>query len=377
MTHCTMLTREISQKRFQIDALDGLRGFAALLVIFSHTSNVGMHIVPFLDFRGTGKCGVYLFFLLSSFLLSIPLLHKHDRLFTAPVLGNYWLRRVLRIYPLYTLYLLSALVSTCMIGRFLGIPNTGVPYVIWPREFLHNFLLLETKGVTWSIAVEFKFYIILPVLVLFLHQFRKYGMGALSLAVALMVLLSLWIWPQSGVQHNDVRLGYYLPIFLAGTYLAILHLDIINNPDGTLVKRISKAIVILAPIAAAALVLVAPAILDTLTGSRDLSAHFQKNFLFHAVCWSLVLMGAIHQQGWLHRFFNHRFLRSCGALSFSIYLFHMPLISMLKRTGWDGTLCGWIVLLVTLVTSYASFRLIEGPMSRLKWPMRKSREKSA
>jgi peptidoglycan/LPS O-acetylase OafA/YrhL len=88
-------------------------------------------------------------------------------------------------------------------------------------------------------------------------------------------------------------------------------------------------------------------------------------------------MGAVHHQGWIHKFFNLRFLRSCGALSFSIYLFHMPLISMLKRTDWDRTLCGWIVLLVTLVTSYASFRLVEGPMSRLKWPLVKSRKTPA
>lgn len=367
-----MLTREISNKPFQIDALDGLRGFAALLVVFSHTSNEGMHIIPFLDFRGTGKCGVYLFFLLSSFLLSIPLLHKHDKLFTAPVLGNYWLRRFLRIYPLYTAYLLAALVSTWMIAKYLGIPNTGVPYVIRPDEFWRNFLLLETKGVTWSIAVEFKFYFILPFLVLIFHKARSVGIAVATLAWLITVAICMWIWPQSEVGKNDVRLGYYMPIFLAGTYLAIVHLEMVSNPDGKFATRIRKACAILAPLSAVALIIVAPTIMDTLTGSRQISSYYQKNFAFHAVCWSLIVMGAIHHVGWIQRFFNLRFLRSCGALSFSLYLFHMPLISMLKRTDWNSTLCGWIVLIVTLITSFISFRILEQPMSRIKWPARKN-----
>lgn len=88
--HLAMLSRNITEKRYQIDALDGLRGFAALLVVMSHTSNEGMHLIPFLDFRGTGKSGVFLFFLLSSFLLSIPLLAKGSKSFSIPVMTNYW-----------------------------------------------------------------------------------------------------------------------------------------------------------------------------------------------------------------------------------------------------------------------------------------------
>ncbi|MCY1298635.1 hypothetical protein D9M70_481290 [compost metagenome] len=57
-----MIGREISDKSFQIDALDGLRGLAALIVVLSHTSNLSMFFFPLLDFRGIGKSGVYLFF---------------------------------------------------------------------------------------------------------------------------------------------------------------------------------------------------------------------------------------------------------------------------------------------------------------------------
>jgi peptidoglycan/LPS O-acetylase OafA/YrhL len=51
------MNRNISDKTLQLDALDGLRGFAALMVIFSHTSNSSMFFIPYLNTRGIGKSG--------------------------------------------------------------------------------------------------------------------------------------------------------------------------------------------------------------------------------------------------------------------------------------------------------------------------------
>jgi peptidoglycan/LPS O-acetylase OafA/YrhL len=51
--------------KIHFSALNGLRGFAVLIVFFSHISNDNMHIFPNLDFSGIGKSGVYLFFILS------------------------------------------------------------------------------------------------------------------------------------------------------------------------------------------------------------------------------------------------------------------------------------------------------------------------
>lgn len=59
------MDREIANKGSKLAALDGLRGFAALVVVLSHSSNAGMFLLPNLDARGLGKSGVFLFFLLS------------------------------------------------------------------------------------------------------------------------------------------------------------------------------------------------------------------------------------------------------------------------------------------------------------------------
>ena len=368
-----MLHREVSNKPFQIDALDGLRGFAALLVVLSHTSNEGMHLFPFLNFSGTGKSGVYLFFLLSSFLLSNPLLAKHAKLFTAPVMGNYWMRRFLRIYPLYTAYLLAAMFSTLALTWFFNMPNVGAPYSLYPREFLRNFLLLDTKGVTWSIAVEFKFYFILPFLVMLFHWLRRIGPVITSIAFCLLVMGCSLLWPTSEWVNNDIRLRYYLPIFLCGVYLAVLHDHILTEQPGSdLIRKIFK---FLTPAAVLTLLFMTPAVHDVVTGSHTKYSKFHREFVIHAACWSLILLTATHGGGWVSRFFNLRFLRVCGALSFSLYLFHLPLISILRRTDLNPTLCGWIVLLVSLGTSYVSFRFLERPMSKLKWPSKSQARK--
>ncbi|WP_397535366.1 acyltransferase family protein [Roseateles sp.] len=54
----------------QAAALEGLRGMAALMVIASHASGLGLDLIPGLSLTGIGKQGVYLFFALSAFLLT-------------------------------------------------------------------------------------------------------------------------------------------------------------------------------------------------------------------------------------------------------------------------------------------------------------------
>ena len=66
--------REVSNQKLYVHALDGLRGLAVLMVFLSHTSLSGHRALPFVNFAGTGKMGVFLFFILSSFLLTYPFL---------------------------------------------------------------------------------------------------------------------------------------------------------------------------------------------------------------------------------------------------------------------------------------------------------------
>src|SRR5690348_11870329 len=90
-----------------LDALDGLRGIAVLIVIASHLSNAGMGLLP-VSMGGTGKSGVYLFYVLSAFLLVRLMLLRgaRDGYGNRRMWADYALRRVLRIWPLFLVVLL-------------------------------------------------------------------------------------------------------------------------------------------------------------------------------------------------------------------------------------------------------------------------------
>lgn len=357
-----MIHRELSDKKLQMDALDGLRGFAALIVVFSHTSNSSMFFVPFLDLRGIGKSGVFLFFLLSSFLLTLPLLRKGKDIFTYPVMSNYWQRRFFRIYPLYTLYLLLGVISTWFIATILGISNIGVPFELDWNGFINHIALLEGKGVTWSIAVEFKFYFILPVLALAIIFIRSYGYGVTTFFFLVLMLSSQAISPQSESLTNDASLLPYMPIFIMGMFLAFIQDYINQNSLNEVTKVILKYLGYFGVIG----IIVMTPLFFSLFGDRVPNNYFHKQFILYALFWSFIILSSINVSGIVQNIFTMPILRFYGALSFSLYLFHPILISAISRVGLNGYLCAWVVLLTSTATAYISFRVLEGPVSKYK-----------
>lgn len=77
-------------------ALDGLRGLAVGIVLLSHAANVGLPVLPGFTLSGIGKSGVYLFFVLSAFLLTrLLLLRPWSDWRRIDTWADYALRRVL------------------------------------------------------------------------------------------------------------------------------------------------------------------------------------------------------------------------------------------------------------------------------------------
>lgn len=357
-----MIHKEISDKKYQVDSLDGLRGFAALIVVFSHTSNLGMFFIPFLDLRGIGKSGVFLFFLLSSFLLTLPLLRKGKDVFSIPVMSHYWQRRFFRIYPLYTLYLLLGVVSTFVITVTLGKSGVGIPFGLDWAEFINHLALLEGKGVTWSIAVEFKFYFTLPFFVLALVVIRSYGALVVLGSFVLLMVLSQYVSPQSESLVNDARLLPYMPIFIIGMFLAVLQDYINNNKPNKVVTFVCRYG---GYVGVVGITLMTPLVFS-LFGDKVPNNYFHKEFILYSVFWSLIILSSVNCQGLLQKLFSLPILRFYGALSFSLYLFHPIFIGVMNNIELNGYVSAWLVLLSATVSAYVSFKLIEGPVSKYK-----------
>ena len=362
------MRRNISEKKLQLDALDGLRGFAALIVILSHTSNASMFFFPYLNAYGIGKSGVFLFFLLSSFLLSRALIKQGSTAFSKKSISHYAQRRFFRIYPLYIPYLFMGFITTLFFSLYLNKTGAGVPFSLSFIELFKHFLLIEGKGVTWSIAVEFKFYFVLPVVIFLCHKLKCKG-GYISELIFLIFLvgLSQIISPQSESYANDIRLLPYMCIFIMGTILAVLQCEI---ESGRIQKNILRRIVPLSYIAVCLLIFITPAVASLVLEGVGKN-YFHKYFIQYASLWGVVLLSIVNFNSLLSSFFKMRWLCFYGSLSFSIYLFHPIFIVIARKLVLDQYVAAWFVLLASTVTSYLSFRFLEMPASRFKFSYNK------
>ena len=206
-----MITHKINKWFFPNDnktehfkALDGLRGIAVLMVLLSHSSNANVFFHELLNFQKVGKVGVYLFFVLSAYLLDRQIAQaflsgKASKLYWK----NYALRRFLRIYPLFCISLILHGILN-LIGFKTVIDNSlDIP--------LHMFLL-KGESIFWSIPVEFKYYLISPIIMWFCQRFLNWDYIKLALFFLSLIIASIGI--ELLFKLPLVSTLRYFPIFL-------------------------------------------------------------------------------------------------------------------------------------------------------------------
>ncbi len=177
-------------------ALDGLRGVAILLVLFIHFGAQSDLPGFFNRLAYMGWVGVDLFFVLSGFLISRILLKSKD---SPGYFKNFFMRRALRIFPLYYVVLL---VSVFILPPFLSVEAVKV-YLAGSASdasylfaYTTNFALVFITGLTfgvfghfWSLAVEEHFYLLWPAAVRWINKRRLISIcfGIMAAALALRI----------------------------------------------------------------------------------------------------------------------------------------------------------------------------------------------
>lgn len=307
-----------SSGNIQIDSLDGLRGFAMLLVLLSHTSTAFGPILGII-FTGAGKYGVYLFFTLSSFLLSLPLLGKDD-LFSKATWVRYSKRRFLRIYPLFAAVLVINYLIHAILSLDLYIYHS-------PYEILKALLLIEEKGVFWSIAVEFKYYLVLPFVVIIFRKVFKNDLFSSAAFIIFIAALTEFLWPRTSYPENSIALMPYLPIFLFGSLSALIYIKI--NEAGVL---LSHPLLTPLPYTSLCMILITiPAFWSVLTGTEVAVTRFHKHYYFYGVLWPVFMLSFLMKPGAITTAFSSKAMRFLGFISFSAYLWHEFMINLIKK----------------------------------------------
>jgi peptidoglycan/LPS O-acetylase OafA/YrhL len=355
------LFKKKSSHNIQIDSLDGLRGVAIIFVFLSHTSNAGLHILPFLSFSGIGHYGVYLFFVLSSFLLTLPLLKETTDIYNGRLWLNYAVRRFFRIYPLFVL---AVLIKLYLLSAHY---DFEVPDSYLVKEFFLHLTLQKGRGVLWTIAVEFKFYFILPFIALLFVRVLRRSLLLSALAVGVIITVSMIIFPPDPQKSHTVELTRYIPVFLPGMLAALAYTKINRIVAGRNIRILLEVVALCAFIGVAVTL---PSFLTLVTGRHYDPGFFHPKVLFYGALWSIFIVAYMNGYGVLNRLLSSKILRFLGMISFSAYLWHVNIINTVSGSiDAANSVKIPLIILITLGVSFLSYIIVERPSMRirLKW----------
>jgi peptidoglycan/LPS O-acetylase OafA/YrhL len=227
---------EAHQSRDYVASLTGLRGIAALFVFFYHYGalNPGIRLdltVPvigkILQFPlGLGFAGVDLFFVLSGFLLTLPFAHTALNNSPRILLGPYYKRRLLRVFPAYYAQLSIILLAGAWFVTWKQIDGLSLLAHLTMFFNIGANPIRPIVGIWWTLPVELSFYLLLPLFAIFLQP--KKWLVLLLASFLVSVLFRLWSAehfasaPAGGVFLAASHLPGSLPEFLLGATAALL-----------------------------------------------------------------------------------------------------------------------------------------------------------
>ena len=350
----------------RVPELDGLRGLAILLVLIYHCaafqtvrhSFVYYLLVP----RGLMWSGVDLFFVLSGFLIGGILMDSKD---SPTYYHTFYLRRVFRIFPLYYL-MISLLVAGCVLFPWSFLFASRMP--IWPFFFfLQNVGFGITHaaplvGVTWSLAVEEQFYLLLPLAVQKL-SIRTLSVLAIICVIAAPVLRTIFfLW---GLRWDQIQAP--LPCRADALALGVLAAILVRSEPATLwIRRNSTAAYIYF-----ALLVCGSAAMLKLQETRY-TATFGISLLDQMYFCLLVLLVLVplRPMTWIFRL---KWLGWLGTVSYCVYLIHQAVwYSIFRAAGYSEPLItdlftfslAMLAFFIVLSVAQLSWTYLENPLNQ-------------
>ncbi|MGV6945056.1 acyltransferase family protein [Sphingobacterium kyonggiense] len=330
--------------------IQGLRALAVLLVFIFHLSS---------SWLPGGFIGVDIFFVISGYLVSSIILHKLDnRKFR---LLEFYESRIKRIVPAYFFFLLI----TALIASFVFVSTDVYSFrksFFWSLIFNSNnyFATLDNYfGTassenpllhTWTLAVEMQFYLILPVLLLMVRNRKLLN---LILIGAIIALLGYGTY---NIKNGNAHLMYFslparMPEFLIGVLATTL-----NIRNSELIKKYSY---IISPLGLILLLITA--------------FSFNELTPFPSVLATIPCLGAVmllvSSNNKVNDLFSNKILVFIGEISYSVYLWHWPVMAFIRYNNDTYELSmneKIFVVFATIVLSLLSYYLVERFLRKTK-----------
>jgi peptidoglycan/LPS O-acetylase OafA/YrhL len=383
-----------------IPTLDGMRGIAVLLVLMFHfawtfpgddpttaTSLVEKIAVRVHAFLWSGWTGVDLFFVLSGYLITRGLVAPSKRALGTR-LKMFWMRRVLRIFPLYYAFIIvGTIVALAVAGTSAWIP--GPSYWIYMQNYALAFddEVLRWTAHFWSLAIEEQFYFVWPIVAVMVSR-RKLIPTILVLVPAVVLLRAGMVFKGAHVpalarifhdEHGVAKFVYRATFtradgLLLGAFVAVTQREV-SHPVSKAWRRLRFPIFVATALALCGLYVMANGLNDY--DRRIMAIGYVALAMFFASAISMCADAVISER--VRRFLSWRPLVACGKVSYGMYIFHWVLVILLvprlvkMQAGMDvatqmalntGVIVGGIA--VVYVLAEISFRFFETPFLKLK-----------
>ena len=342
-------------KYVHIPELDGVRAIAVLMVFIYHAW--GMSGGPILNLFGNdlsfllswGHPGVNLFYVLSGFLLFNPYAVNYYNADSPPNVKKYFIRRALRILPVYYVFLILNVLLT---------PNIALLSIDGLKKLLINFLFLQglfpdqmINDVTWTLSNEVQFYIILPFIARYFVGRRSF-IAFLVTVIVVITYRAICYFTYSPNTNAFDRNYYYLTEynilgcidnFAIGMILANILCLMKSGTHPPLIKIIksTKYLVWLSPLVFSLL------IYTYYTGVNKTNSYFSWYFFsfgfdfFLYLLYSMIFLYVLFYSNLFTKFLSNIYFRAIGIIGYSVYIWHLPIMRNLTTIHFISSVDGW------------------------------------
>lgn len=350
------MEKKIQKKRKYIKEIDGLRALAVIMVLAYHLK---------MPFAKSGLLGVTVFFVISGYLITGILINEIEESGGVD-LKNFWLRRIRRLLPAVLSMAVVMIFVSAVVNRVVftkgcnDLLSAVFGYNNWWQIF-RKVSYFENAGAPspfthcWSLAIETQFYLIYPILLILLSKARNRG-KVFAAVTAVLAMISVVLMGVLYSPDGDPSRVYYGTDTRAFSLLIGALAAIQKEYHIIKVKLRGKLWAVIGSISVLILI-----------GMMMLISSYS-SFLYYggqaivSVLTAFVVYAVTVSRSLLNIILGSSILKWIGDRSYSIYLWHYPIIVLMsggKRAAW------WIVILEVVLSvglAELSYRFIETPV---------------
>ena len=325
------------------------------ILILYGTGGIGNRLGPAVDhaLSRNGWIGVNLFFTLSGFIIT-RLLLREELQYGRIDWSAFWVRRILRIWPLYYLIFLIGFLGLPFTDRIHGI-GLSSPQMPWFGLFLGNWSMIhfgpigsDILSILWSVCVEEQFYIFIPIVIAILGTRGRWIFSITGILIAILQRISL---AKSGVQQYQITYNSVAQMdsILAGVLLA---LALNHEPFRNTIVHLTRKYLVW---------LILPVTLFLITRNHLGHEIVLRQVVDPVAIWLVALvwiMVAAAGSPRFSRILSWPAFVGAGKISYGLYMWHEILLSLFGS--------GFMTLAAVILTAWLSYEFLEKPVLRYK-----------